>query len=262
MLAGSAAVNVLARHAGVEVHVVDMGVAARLEGVQGLIDRKIRRGTANISVGPAMTLEEARKAVETGIDLAQKAAMEGTNLIGTGEMGIANTTPSAALFAALLPCDPKDAAGRGTGIDENGLKRKVAVIAQALEANRHNLIDPLNTLAAVGGLEIAGICGLILGSAARRVPAVIDGFISTAAALVAVRMCPAVMDYLFFSHLSAEAGHIAFFKRFKIRPILDLGMRLGEGTGAALAMFLIEAAVKICNEMATFDSAGVSKKAR
>ena len=260
MLAGGAAVNVLSRHAGVDVRVVDVGVDASLEDARGLLAKKVRRGTANITEGPAMSLEEARRAVEVGIELATEAVDDGATLIGTGEMGIANTTPSSALFAALLPCDVRDVTGRGTGIDEDTLRHKGATIERALAVNRQLLTDPLSTLAAVGGLEIAGICGLILGAASRRVPVVIDGFISSAGALVACKLCPPVEEYLLFSHLSTEAGHAVFFKRLNVRPLLDLGMRLGEGTGAALAMFIIEAAVKIYNEMATFDSAGVAKK--
>lgn len=260
MLSGGAAVNVLARHAGAEVRVVDMGVAADLSGADGLISRKIRFGTANMAQGPAMTEEEARRAIEVGMTLAYEAANDGATLIGTGDMGIGNTTPSSALFAALLPCSVREITGRGTGIDDKGLARKVAVIERSLEVNRNALTSPLKTLAALGGLEIAGICGLILGAASHRTGVVVDGFISSAAALTACRLNPAVADYLFFSHLSAEAGHTVFFDLFSTKPILNLGMRLGEGTGAALAMFLIEAAVKMYSEMATFESAGVSNK--
>jgi nicotinate-nucleotide--dimethylbenzimidazole phosphoribosyltransferase len=175
-------------------------------------------------------------------------------------MGIANTTPSSALFSAMLPCPVEDITGRGTGIDDAGLVRKIEVIKKALKTNQDRLTDPLNTLAALGGLEIAGICGLCLGAAAHRIPMVVDGFISSAGALAACRLCPSVRDYLFFSHLSEEAGHATFMRLFKVQPILDLKMRLGEGTGAALAMTLIEGALKIYTQMATFDSAGVSNK--
>jgi nicotinate-nucleotide--dimethylbenzimidazole phosphoribosyltransferase len=260
MLAGGAAVNVLGRHAGAEVSVVDMGVDADLSGAPGLLDRKVRRGTANIALGPAMTEEEATRALEAGIALAREAAEDGATLLGAGDMGIANTTPSAALFAALLPCAPEEITGRGTGIDDAALERKVEVVRQALQVNAPLLGTPLGCLSAVGGLEIAGIAGLSLGAAASGVPLVVDGFISSAGALVACRMCDAVEGYLFFSHLSEEAGHAVFLERFGARPILDLGMRLGEGTGAALAMTVIEAAVKVYNDMATFDSAGVSGK--
>jgi len=260
MLAGGAAICVLARHAGAEVCVVDIGVDDPLDDAPGLIRRKIRRGTANIAKGPAMTGAEAVRAVEVGIELAQAAAAEGVQLIGTGDMGIANTTPSAALFAALLRCPVERITGRGTGIDDATLARKVRVIKQALKVNRAQLGSPLEALAALGGLEIAGICGLILGAASRRVPAVVDGFISSAGALVACRMHPPVRDYLFFSHRSQEAGHAAVLRHLETEPLLDLGLRLGEGTGAALAMPIIEAAVKIYNQMATFRSAGVSNK--
>lgn len=260
MLAGGAAINVLARHSGVDVRIVDIGVDHPLQIAPGLLARKIRAGTANITAGPAMSVEEARRAVEVGIELAKQAAADDGTLIGSGEMGIGNTTAASAILAALLPCDPRCVTGRGTGIDDDGLARKIAVIERALEANRDSLSCPLNALASVGGLEIAGICGLILGAASSRVPVIVDGFISSSAALVACRMCPPVEDYLFFSHLSAEAGHATFFSHLQTRPILDLGMRLGEGTGAALAFFVIEAAIKIYNEMATFESAGVSKE--
>lgn len=261
MLAGGAAINVLGRHAGAEVHVVDMGVADPLDAAgEALIRRKVRGGTGNIAEGPAMTIGQARKAVEVGIELASEAAAAGVTLLGTGDMGIANTTPSSALFAALLPCDVAPITGRGTGIDDRRLAHKIDVIEKALEVNADRLGTPLEALAAVGGLEIAGICGLVLGGAANRVPVVVDGFISSAAALVACRMKPEVVDYLFFSHMSAEAGHATFFEKFGATPLLDLGLRLGEGTGAALAMTLVDAAIKIYNEMATFSSAGVSTR--
>lgn len=258
MLAGGAAVNVLARHVGAELLVVDMGVDDPLTHAPGLCRKKIRRGTGNIAGGPAMTVAEAWRAIETGIDLAQAAHAEGVTLIGTGEMGIANTTPSSALFAAFLGCPVVDVTGRGTGIDDAGLVKKVAVIQKALAVNRERLVDPINTLAALGGFEIAAICGLVLGAASNRIPVVVDGFISSAGALAAISMNKAVLDYLFFSHLSQEKGHRVFFKWFGIKPILDLEMRLGEGTGAALAFSIIEASLKIYNEMATFSSAGVS----
>jgi nicotinate-nucleotide--dimethylbenzimidazole phosphoribosyltransferase len=260
MLAGGAAVNILAAQAGAEVSVIDIGVADPLTDAPGLIRRKIKFGTDNITAGPAMSLEEATQAIETGIELARLAAEDGVTLIGTGEMGIANTTPSSALFAAMLPCPVEDITGRGTGIDDLGLIKKIEVIKRAIKVNQKNLTDPLNTLAALGGLEIAGICGLCLGAASVRVPVVVDGFISSAGALVACRLSPEVKNYLFFSHRSEESGHATFLRIFKVEPILDLRMRLGEGTGAALAMTVIEAAVKIFNQMATFSSAGVKDK--
>jgi nicotinate-nucleotide--dimethylbenzimidazole phosphoribosyltransferase len=261
MLAGGAAVNVLARHVGAEVQVVDIGVNDPLADAPGLIAAKVRAGTRNFAEGPAMAVEEATRAIEVGIGLAQVAHDDGVTLIGTGEMGIANTTPSAALAAALLPCEPEEITGRGTGIDDARLAHKVSVVQRALQVNAERLGDPLRALAAVGGLEIAGICGLILGGAARRMAVVVDGFISSAGALVACRMNEHVSGYLFFSHCSAEAGHALMLERMGAQPILNLGMRLGEGTGAVLAMSVIEAAVKVYNEMATFGSAGVSGKA-
>ncbi|MCG6944309.1 MAG: nicotinate-nucleotide--dimethylbenzimidazole phosphoribosyltransferase [Deltaproteobacteria bacterium] len=261
MLGGGAAINVLTRHVGADLQVVDIGVADPLEGASGLVRKKVRGGTDNISAGPAMSEEEAIQAIQVGVDLANGAADDGVTLLGTGEMGIANTTPSSALYAALIPCPVIEVTGRGTGIDDTRLKNKIEVIERSLTVNGHMLQNPLTTLAAVGGLEIAGICGLILAAAGRKLPVVVDGFISSAAALVAMRLSRSVADYLFFSHCSAEAGHRTFFDRMAIRPILDLDLRLGEGTGGALAMQVIEAAVKIYNEMATFDSAGVSSKA-
>jgi len=260
MLAGGAAISVLARHVGAKVRVVDIGVADPLKGAAGLVRRKIRPGTDNIAVGPAMTLEEAGQAIGVGIEMADWAASEEVTLLGTGEMGIANTTPSAALFAALLPASVEEVTGLGTGIDDKGLRRKIEVIHRALRVNQDELSNPLGALASLGGFEIAGIAGLLLGAAAHRIPVVVDGFISSVGALVACRMCESVRGYLFFSHCSDEAGHATFFELFKAEPILDLRMRLGEGTGAALAMSIIEASVKIYNEMATFDSAGVSEK--
>ncbi len=259
MLAGGAAVNVLSRHAGAELEVVDMGVDDPLEDAPGLCRRKIRGGTSNIAVGPAMSVDEARRALDAGIQLACDAADAGVRLVGTGEMGIANTTPSTALFAALLGCPVEAVTGRGTGVDDRGLQRKIAVVNRALQVNRERLTDPLSTLAALGGFEIAGICGMVIGAASRRLPVVVDGFISTAGALAAVRLRPEITDYLFFSHLSQEKGHRQVLEAFDTRPILDLGMRLGEGTGAALAMLVIEGAVKVYTEMATFSSARVSR---
>lgn len=259
MLAGGAAVNALARHAGAELTIVDIGVDDPLDDAPGLCRRKIRCGTRNIAQGPAMTPDEARRAVEVGIELAQTAHSRGVRMVGTGEMGIANTTPATALFAAFLGCSVEAVTGRGTGIDDKRLQNKIRVIGRALDVNRLRLTDPLNTLAALGGFEIAGICGLIIGAASRRMPVVVDGFISTAGALSAVRICPAAQDVLFFSHLSQEQGHRSVTEAMGMRPILDLTMRLGEGTGAALAMPIIEAAVKMYNQMSTFSTAGVSQ---
>lgn len=260
MTNGGAAINVLARHARVDVRVVDIGVAVDLAPVEGLISRKVRFGTGNIAQGPAMAREEAERAVAVGIELARQAHDEGVRFLCTGDMGIGNTTPSSALMAALLPCAVRDIVGRGTGIDDAALQRKIRTVEKALAVNNDRLSDPLDTLAAVGGLEIAGIAGLILGAASRRIPVVVDGFISSAGALVASQMAPATMDYLFFSHCSAEAGHRMFFEKMGTLPILDLGLRLGEGTGAVCALPLIEAGVKVYLEMAAFDTAGVSNR--
>ena len=260
MLAGGAAINVLAKHVGADQLVVDIGVADPLEAASGILRRKVKPGTDNMSRGPAMTIEEAIQAILVGVELAHTAADDGVTLLGTGEMGIANTTPSSALYASLIPCPVLEVTGRGTGIDDSRLQHKIKIIERSLEVNAARLANPISTLAAVGGLEIASICGLILAAAGRKLPVVVDGFISSAAALVAMRLRESVIDYLFFSHCSAEAGHRTFFERLGIRPILDLDLRLGEGTGAALAMHVIEGAVKIYNEMATFDSAGVSGK--
>ncbi|MEN7972868.1 MAG: nicotinate-nucleotide--dimethylbenzimidazole phosphoribosyltransferase [Verrucomicrobiota bacterium] len=257
MLGGGAGVNVLSRHAGVENKVVDIGVDHDFGNPPGLINCKVRYGTANIRKGPAMSFKEAEQAILAGAELAREAAEEGTDILGTGEMGIANTTPASALFAAWLPTDAETVTGRGTGINDEQLARKVEVIREALETNRAALGDPLSTLAALGGLEIAGICGLCLGAAAARIPVMVDGFISSAGAFAAIQLKPEVKDYLFFSHRSAEAGHKIFLGCIDSEPLLDLGMRLGEGTGAALAINLIDASIKIYNEMATFSGAGI-----
>lgn len=260
MLAGGAAINVFARHAGADLQVVDIGVDADLSTASGLLHHKVARGTANLAKGPAMTRAQVVAALEVGIGLARQAASDGITLLGTGDMGIANTTPATALFAAFLNLAPADITGRGTGVDDARLKHKIEVIEKSLAVNREALTNPLETLAALGGLEIAGIAGLILGGAALRIPVVVDGFISSAGALAAIRLQPATKDYLFFSHLSGEQGHRAVMRTMGTRPILDLDMRLGEGTGGALAMTIISAAIKMSNEMATFSSAHVSGK--
>ena len=260
MLAGGAAINVFAHHAGADLKIVDMGVDADFADAPGLLKHKVARGTANLTKGPAMTVAETIRALETGIELARQAHTLRITLLGTGDMGIANTTPATALFAAYLGLEPADITGRGTGVDDARLQHKIAVIEKGLAVNKASLKDPLSILAAVGGLEIAGIAGLVLGGAANRIPVVVDGFISTAGALAAMKLQPAVADYVFFSHLSEERGHRAVMKALDIKPILDLNMRLGEGTGGALAMTLITAAIKMANQMATFSSAHVSEK--
>ena len=256
-LGGGAGVNVLARHVGAEVRVVDVGVAAPVSA-DGLISRNVKAGTDNFAVGPAMSMNQALQAIGVGVETAAQAIADGAMLLGTGEMGIANTTPSAALFAALLGVDVEEITGRGTGIDDDTLVHKISVIKQGLRVNSSALTGPLETLACLGGLEIAAICGMVLECARSRVPVVIDGFISSAGALVAIQLAPQAADYCFFSHMSAEQGHRLFFEKIGHRPLLDLDLRLGEGTGAALAMGIIEGGVKIIKEMATFSEAGVS----
>lgn len=257
LLAGGAGINVLARCASANVNIIDIGMKEDLQDAEGLIKRNVKRSAGNIARGPAMTREEAEKAIVVGIEMVDRAYDNGTVMMATGEMGIGNTTPSSAVFAALLPAEVIDVTGTGTGLDEKGLQHKVTVIEQVLETNRKSLDDPISVLSAVGGLEIAGICGLCLGGAARRMIVVVDGFISSAGALVAMRMNPTVRDYLFFSHQSSEKGHQTFFEKERLRPILNLDLRLGEGTGAALAMQIIENAVTIYNEMATFQEVGI-----
>ncbi len=260
MLNGGAAINVLARHAGADIDVVDIGVNYDFPDHPCLRKSKIRKASANMAKGPAMSLDETLNAVMTGISLAREAHEEGYHLLATGEMGIANTTPATALFAVLLDLPVESITGRGTGIDDKMLVHKVAVIKQAIENNRGSLATPLEVLSSLGGFEIAGICGLILGAASVGMPVVVDGFISSAGAVAAMKLSCKVSDYLFFSHLSNEQGHKAIMNKLGARPILDLDLRLGEGTGAALAMQVIEGAVKVYNEMATFSSANVSEK--
>ncbi|HBA71110.1 MAG: nicotinate-nucleotide--dimethylbenzimidazole phosphoribosyltransferase [Geobacteraceae bacterium GWC2_55_20] len=257
-LAGGAGVNVLARHAGAEVRVVDVGVDHDFENVPGLIHRKVARGTRNFAKGPAMSREETLAALKVGIDLADQCRVEGIGLVGTGEMGIGNTTPSSAIIGAISGKTVAEVTHRGTGISDIALLNKIRVIKEGLEVNRPDGNDPLDVLAKVGGLEIAAIAGLVLGGAANSIPVVIDGFISTAGALIASELHPHVRDYIFAAHQSVEIGHRFMLERIGAEPILDLNLRLGEGTGAALAMTLIEAGVKILKEMATFEQAGVT----
>jgi nicotinate-nucleotide--dimethylbenzimidazole phosphoribosyltransferase len=257
-LRGGAGVNVLARHAGAEVRVVDVGVSHDFKETPGLISRKVAHGTRNFTTGPAMTRDEMFAALQVGIDLADQSKAEGIALVGTGEMGIGNTTPSSAIIAAISGLPVRDLTHRGTGINDKTLENKIRVIEAGLSVNNPDANDPLDVLAKVGGLEIAAIAGLVLGCAANSIPVVIDGFISTAGALIASELHPNVRDYIFAAHQSVEIGHRFMLERISVKPILDLDLRLGEGTGAALAMTLIEAGVKILKEMATFDEAGVS----
>lgn len=259
-LAGGAAINVLARQAGARVAVVDVGVAADFADAPGLIRRKVAYGTADFTRGPAMTAEQADQALQAGVDVLEAEVAAGLDLVATGDMGIGNTTPSAAIVAALSGRPVASVTGRGTGVDDAGLARKIAAIETALAVNRPDPADAFDVLCKVGGLEIAGLAGVIIAAAAHRVPVVIDGFISGAAALIAVGLAPAARPYLIASHRSVEVGHAAMFDLLGVRPLFDFDLRLGEGTGAVLAFHVIEAACRILDEMATFAEAGVSEK--
>lgn len=259
-LRGGAAINVLARQAGARVAVVDVGVAYDFADAAGLVARKVAHGTADFTRGPAMTAAQAAAALQVGIDVVEAEVAAGLDLVATGDMGIGNTTPSAAIVAALSGRPVASVTGRGTGVDEAGLARKVAAIEAALAVNRPDPADAFDVLCKVGGLEIAGLAGVIIGAAAHRVPVVIDGFISGAAALIAAGLAPAARPYLIASHRSVEIGHDAMFELLGVHPLFDFDLRLGEGTGAALAFHAVEAACRILDEMATFDEAGVSEK--
>lgn len=259
-LNGGAGVNVLARHAGAEVRVVDMGVDFDFGATPGLIDRKIARGTKNLAKEPAMTRAEAVAALEAGITLALDAKAEGVAILGTGDMGIGNTTPSSAIIAAFSGIAVRELTHKGTGINDAALEKKIKAIEQGLALNCPDPQDPIDVLAKVGGFEIAGIAGLVLGAAAAGIPVVIDGFISTAGALIASELHPSVKEYIFAAHKSVEIGHTFMLDRMDAVPIFDLQLRLGEGTGAALAMTLIEAGARVLCEMASFAEAGVSEQ--
>ncbi|MFA5354403.1 MAG: nicotinate-nucleotide--dimethylbenzimidazole phosphoribosyltransferase [Thermodesulfovibrionales bacterium] len=261
-LRGGAGINVLARHAGADVVVVDIGVDYDFGDIEGLLSLKVMRGTRNFARGAAMTRDEATRCIDVGIQLAQGYAKKGYKVFGTGEMGIGNTTPSSAIAAVLTGRSVAEVTGKGTGISDESLERKISIIEEAVKLNNPNPLDPIEVLAKVGGTEIGGIAGLILGAAAERIPVVIDGFISTAGALIAYAIEPRVVDYMFAAHNSVEIGHKAMLETMGLKPILDLDLRLGEGTGAALAMTLIEAGLKIYKEMATFGEAGVAGESR
>jgi nicotinate-nucleotide--dimethylbenzimidazole phosphoribosyltransferase len=262
---GGAGINVLARHAGAEVVVVDIGVDYDFPdtGTGNSVPlqiKKVVRGTNNMRKGPAMTRQEAEKCIQVGVDLANEYAKKGYKIFGTGEMGIANTSPSSAITALLTEKTIEDITGRGTGIDDDTWRNKVNVIKDAIRVNAPDPADPLDVLAKIGGAEIGGIAGLVLGAAANKIPVVVDGFISTAGALIAYLLEPKTRDYMFAAHMSQEAGHGALLDRIGLVPVLDLGLRLGEGTGAALALLVIEAGLKIYREMATFEEAAVAEK--
>lgn len=258
-LAGGAAINALARQANARVVIVDMGVAADLPALSGLISRKVARGTANMAQGAAMSTTQATEAILSGAGIVETEISRGLDILGTGDMGIGNTTPSAAIACALMGRPPCEIAGRGTGVDDAGLARKLSAIERALAVNQPNPQDGLDVLAKVGGFEIAGLVGVILGAAANRKPVLVDGFISTAAAMLAVTLAPRCHPYLIAAHRSLETGHTLMLDWLGLTPLLSLEMRLGEGTGAALGLTLAEAACKLLAEMATFEEAGVSE---
>lgn len=257
---GGAAINVFARQIGAQVEVVDVGVASTLT-IPGVTLAKVRAGTANMAVEDAMQADEAVDAINVGIVAVERAKKAGANCIIVGEMGIANTTASSAMLAVLLGVPPARVVGAGTGINSTQQAHKVAVIERAISARQANPEAPLEVLAKLGGLEIAAMTGAYIAAAAHRLPAIVDGFIATVAALTACRLCPEVRGYLIFGHRSQEPGHDIALKALDAKPLLDMGMRLGEGSGAALAYPLLQAATAMVAEMATFDSAGVSDKA-
>jgi nicotinate-nucleotide--dimethylbenzimidazole phosphoribosyltransferase len=258
-LRGGAAINALAKYAGARVIIVDIGVAADITHPDQ-ISRKIAVGKANMAKGAAMTREQMVESISVGIDVFETQFEQGIDLVATGDMGIGNTTASSAIAAALLSKPVSSVTGRGTGINDEQLTHKIEVIEKALEQNLPDAHDPFDVLMKVGGFEISGLVGVIIAAAARRVPVVIDGLISGAAALLAVEMQPLIRDYLFAGHRSVEMGHRLMLEHMQLTPLLDLNLRLGEGTGAVLAMSIIEAALRAHDEMATFGEAGVSEK--
>ncbi|MEV6495270.1 nicotinate-nucleotide--dimethylbenzimidazole phosphoribosyltransferase, partial [Actinoplanes sp. NPDC051633] len=259
-VAGGAVVNAFARQNGADVLVVDVGVAIPLHGGPNLLDANIRRGTRDFTAEPAMTRAEATAAVEVGVSVAHALVDGGAKCLLTGDMGIANTTPAAALIAAFTGRSPAAVTGRGTGIDDDTHARKIDVIRDGLARHRPDAADPLGVLAAVGGLEHAALCGFILGAAERRVPVVVDGVIAASAALAGAALAPDAIAAMVAGHLSTEPGAAAALEHLGLTPLLNLGMRLGEGTGALLALPIVASAVRVLHEVATFDAAGVSEK--
>lgn len=258
-LNGGAAVNVFARQAGAEVLCVDIGVKESIAHPD-LVSRKVRFATDNMALGPAMSREEANQAILVGIKVVEEAVSRGTTLFITGEMGIGNTTASAAVMSVLTAISPIECVGRGTGLNDEQICHKATVVERSIKLNSPDPKDPLDVLAKVGGLEIAGLVGVILGAAAHRCPVVIDGFISSVAALLAQRIVPISGDYMIASHISHEQGHFMLLKELGLTPMLHLDMRLGEGTGGVLSLHMIDAACLMLAEMATFESAGVATK--
>jgi nicotinate-nucleotide--dimethylbenzimidazole phosphoribosyltransferase len=255
-----AGINVLAGHAGARIVVADLGIASDIEPNPALIVKKTGYGTRNMAKGPAMTRAEALSAITAGIEIFETEFSNGIDIAGTGEMGIGNTTASSAITACFTGIPVEKLTGKGAGLDDAGLRKKIGVINKALTLNKPDPNDPVDVLAKVGGFEIAGLCGVILSAAAHKIPVVIDGFISSAAALIAYRIKPETKDYMIAAHASVENGQKHVFQQIGIEPLLNLNMRLGEGTGAALAMTILDASIKILTQMATFESAGVSKE--
>ncbi len=259
-LNGGAGINVLARHAQARVVVADLGVASDLKPSPELVVNKIGYGTKNMAKGQAMSRQEAIRSLEAGIEIFEAEFKKGIDIIGTGEMGIGNTTAATCITAVFTKKPIEDIAGRGAGLDDQGLKNKIKIIQQALKINQPDAADPIDVLSKVGGFEIGGLAGVILAAAYRKVPVVIDGFISGAAALIAYKLEPKTKDYMIASHCSVERGHRHILNHIGLEPLFDFNLRLGEGTGAALGINIAEAAVKILTQMATFASAGVSQK--
>lgn len=253
---GVTGVGVLARHNNCDLKVVDIGINEEINHGE-LINCKVRRGTSNIAKGEAMTREEALTAIKVGMDLVSKLKKEGYNLIGTGEMGIGNTTSSSSILIALTGCSIEEAVGRGAGLTDEAFEKKKKVIKKVLEVNNPNTKDPIEVLHKVGGFDIAGLVGIYLGAAKYRMPVVIDGFISAIAALIAYRLNKITKDFMFPSHISIERGYNLVLSELGLEPILDLSMRLGEGSGCPLAFNILEASTKIMNEMATFEEGNV-----
>lgn len=259
-LSGGAAINALAKGIDAAVIVVDAGVAHDFEACRGLVVSKVVHGTQNMAKQPAMSIQEAEACIASGIELAEKYAKEGLNIAGVGEMGIANTTAASAITSVLCGLSPAIVTGRGTGIDDKRLEKKVSVIRKAIELNSPDPQSPIDVLAKVGGAEIGHIAGFMLGCAANRIPVISDGFIATSGALIAQALCPHAVNFMFASHVSQEPGHLYQLKKLGLSPLFDLGLRLGEGTGTTLAMRIIEAALDAYYNMASFEEAGVSDK--